>query len=46
MNQRPELNQEMCGAKFCSFYYLKQELVGFCRKNRLPASGNKQELTD
>lgn len=33
-------------ATFRDYYYLKEELAAFCRENRLPASGSKQELTD
>lgn len=28
------------------FIYLKEELVAFCRKNSLPTSGDKLELTE
>ena len=34
------------GMTFRNFYYLKQELVDFCRENALPVSGGKIELTD
>ncbi len=46
MNKRPELNKELDGKTFRSFYYLKEELVDFCRDNNLPVSGGKIELTD
>jgi hypothetical protein len=46
MNERPELNRELNGMTFRNFYYLKQELVEFCRENALPVSGGKIELTD
>ena len=46
MSQRPELNKETDTAAFRSYYYLKQELAGFCRENGLPTSGSKAELTD
>ena len=46
MSQRPELNKETDTAAFRSYYYLKQELIDFCRKNALPVSGGKRELTD
>ena len=46
MNERPELNKELDTVTFRSFYYLKQELIDFCRENRLPTSGSKTELTD
>ena len=34
------------GETFRTFYYLKEELVDFCRENNLPVSGGKAELTD
>lgn len=46
MNKRPELNRKLDGKTFRSYYYLKEELVGFCRENNLPVSGGKIELTD
>ena len=46
MNTRPELNKDLDGKTFRSFYYLKDELVKFCRENKLPISGGKIELTD
>lgn len=44
--ERPDLNRNLDGSTFRSFYYLKEELVTFCRENGLPASGGKLELTD
>lgn len=44
--ERPELALGLTGATFRSFYYLKEELVDFCRKNGLPASGGKTEITN
>ena len=46
MNERPKLTKEPDGASFRKFYYLKQELVLFCRENGLPVSGSKTEITD
>ena len=46
MSERPELNKSLDGKTFRSFYYLKEELVSFCRKNNLPVSGGKTELTE
>lgn len=46
MSDRPKLNKELDGKTFRSFYYLKEELVDFCRENNLPVSGGKTELTD
>lgn len=46
MNERPNLNTNLDGNTFRSFYYLKEELVDFCRKNGLPVSGGKIEITE
>lgn len=46
MRERPELNKKLDAATFRNFYYLKQELAGFCKENGLPTSGSKAELTD
>ena len=45
MNERPELDQKLDSGTFLAFYWLKEELVAFCRKSGLPVSGSKQELT-
>lgn len=46
MQNRPELNKELDSKTFREFYYLKEELVDFCRENLLPVSGGKIEITD
>lgn len=46
MNERPALDSKLDSKTFRDFYYLKEELVDFCRKNGLPASGGKIEITD
>ncbi len=46
MHKRPDLNKDMSEETFLSYYYLKEELVNFCKENNLPASGGKIELTD
>lgn len=46
MTDRPDLSRNMDSKTFRDFYYLKQELEDFCRKNGLPVSGGKIELTD
>lgn len=46
MNERPELNKQLDSNTFRNFYYLKEELVDFCRKNGLPTSGGKLEISD
>ena len=45
MAERPELNRQLSAERFMSYYYLKEELVSFCRQNGLPTSGGKLELT-
>ena len=46
MSDRPELTDKLSSKEFLEYYYLKEELVRFCRENRLPASGGKAELTE
>lgn len=46
MNERPDLNNELDSKTFLSFYYLKEELITFCRENNLPVLGGKIELTE
>lgn len=46
MGERPDLNKELDAKTFKSYYYLKEELVSFCRENNLPVSGGKIELTE
>lgn len=46
MSERPELTKLSDGKTFRSYYYLKGELVAFCRENGLPVSGGKLELTE
>ena len=46
MSERPQLSKELDANTFLSFYYLKEELVDFCRENGLPSSGGKEDLTD
>lgn len=45
-DERPELSRELDGGTFRSFYYRKEELADFCRKNGLSASGSKEALTE
>lgn len=44
--ERPNLDKNMDSKTFRNFYYLKEELVDFCRKNALPATGGKIEITE
>lgn len=46
MSERPSLDKNLDSETFRNFYYLKDELVDFCRKNSLPVSGGKIEITD
>ena len=44
--ERPVLDINLDSKTFRDFYYLKEELVDFCRDSGLPVSGGKLELTD
>ena len=46
MTERLKLTKELKAKDFFEYYYLKEELVQFCRNNGLPSSGGKQELTE
>ncbi len=46
MNERPKLNTKLDSKTFKEFYYLKEELIDFCRNNDLQTTGCKIELTD
>lgn len=46
MNDRPLLDTKLNGEAFRKWYWLKEELVAFCRENELPATGSKTELAD
>lgn len=44
--ERPILTRKIDSRTFRSFYFLKEELIDFCRKNGLPVAGGKIELTE
>lgn len=44
--ERPVLDKNLDSQTFRSFYFLKEELVKFCRENGLPTSGGKLEITN
>ncbi len=44
MAVRPSLDKKLNSEMFRSFYFLKEELVQFCRDNGLPTTGGKEEL--
>lgn len=46
MNKRPELNKDLNSNSFKEYYFLKEELIEFCKKNGLQTTGGKIELTN
>lgn len=46
MNERPNLDNNLDSKTFWEYYYLKEELIDFCRKNNLQTTGGKIELTE
>lgn len=42
--ERPRLTSTLITLEFCSWYWLKEELVVFCRANGIRSSGSKLEL--
>ncbi len=46
MEKRPELNKNISIQDFKEFYWLKEELVAFCRQEQIKRSGSKIELTN
>lgn len=44
IDERPDLDLRLSAGIFRQYYYLKEELVDFCRKNNLQATGSKSEL--
>lgn len=43
---RPELNKNINPDEFSNYYWLKEELIGFCKSNGLPAGGGKADISD
>ena len=46
MSERPNLDLNLDSKIFKEYYYLKEELIEFCRKNSLQTTGGKIELTE
>ncbi len=46
MEERPILDNNIDSKTFRDYYYLKEELINFCRKNDLQTTGGKLELTE
>lgn len=44
--QRPTLTTQLKTEIFQNFYYLKEELVSFCKQEGLQTTGSKKELTE
>lgn len=46
MNDKPVLNKDLDENIFRSYYYLKEDLIKFCKENNLPTTGGKIEITE
>lgn len=46
MSKRPILDINLDSKIFKEYYYLKEELMDFCKNNNLQRTGSKEELTD
>ena len=46
MSERPALDKNLDSKTFRDYYYLKEELVNFCKENGIPVSGGKIEIAD
>ena len=46
MSERPNLDNNLDSKTFKEYYYLKEELIDFCRKNNLQITGGKLELIE
>lgn len=44
MNARPPLSADLVATEFARWYWLKAELLAFCRQQGLPTAGGKREL--
>ena len=45
-NKRPQLNRNLDIETFRKWYWLKEELVAFCKENNIPSAGSKNELNE
>ena len=45
-DKRPELDKNLKAQDFLKWYYLKEELIAFCKDNAIPCNGNKKELSE
>lgn len=46
IGKRPDLDTRLDSKTFKEYYYLKEELIDFCRKNDLQTTGGKLELAE
>lgn len=46
MDERPNLDIKLDSKVFRQYYYLKEELIDFCKKNNLQTTGGKLELSE
>ena len=46
IEKRPDLNNNISLKDFKDFYWLKKELVAFCKENNIDHSGGKIEITN
>lgn len=46
IDERPDLDLRLSAEIFRQYYYLKEELADFCRRNNLQATGSKSELSE
>ncbi len=46
MDKRPNLNKKICIKDFKDFYWLKEELVAFCREVGISYTGGKIDITN
>ena len=46
MSERPNLSIKLDSKTFKEYYYLKEELIDFCKKYNLQTTGGKIELTE
>ena len=44
--ERPKLSIDLDSKTFKNYYYLKEELIDFCKKNHLQTTGSKLELNE
>ena len=44
--ERPKITKGLDSSTFRSFYYLKEELIEFCKEHNLPLNGSKIDITN